>query len=109
VHEVLRQSAVLVLLSQPIGGWREQIGLPILEGLSHGCEVVATSETGVADWLAARGHAVVPPGAGPEVVADRLDEALRRAPTRRGSLSDLPRTDQRLAADRWLMTGPAAP
>jgi glycosyltransferase involved in cell wall biosynthesis len=109
VHEVLRQSAVLVLLSQPQDGWREQIGLPILEGLSHGCEVVATSETGVADWLAAHGHAVVPPDSASELVADRLDEALRRGPTRRGSLSDLPRTDQRLAADRWLMTGVAAP
>jgi glycosyltransferase involved in cell wall biosynthesis len=107
VHEVLRQSAVLVLLSQSIAGWREQIGLPILEGLSHGCEVVATSETGLADWLAAHGHAIVPPGSAPELVADRLDEALRRAPTRRGSISDLPRTDQRLAADRWLMTGEA--
>lgn len=105
VHEVLRQSAVLVLLSQPHGHWREQIGLPILEGLSHGCEIVTTTETGVAGWLDGHGHAVVPPDSPPEVVADRLDEALRRAGTRRGSVSDLPATDQRMVADRWLMTG----
>ncbi|HEY8524539.1 MAG TPA: glycosyltransferase [Acidimicrobiales bacterium] len=105
VHEVLRRSAVLVLLSQPHGHWREQIGLPILEGLSHGCEIVTTSETGIAGWLAAHGHAVLPPDAPAEAVADRIDEALRRARTRRGSLSDLPVTDQRIAADRWLMTG----
>jgi glycosyltransferase involved in cell wall biosynthesis len=109
VHEALRQSAVLVLLSQPQGHWREQIGLPILEGLSHGCEIVTTSETGLAAWLAGHGHAVVAPDSAADQVAGHLDAALHRAPARRGSLRDLPRTDARIAADRWLMTGAADP
>jgi glycosyltransferase involved in cell wall biosynthesis len=50
VHEAMRESSVLVLLSQPHGHWREQVGLPIVEGLAHGCEVVTTSETGLASW-----------------------------------------------------------
>jgi glycosyltransferase involved in cell wall biosynthesis len=109
VHEVLRESAVLVLLSQPWGHWREQIGLPILEGLSHGCEIVTTSETGLAAWLAGHGHAVVAPDSAPDEVAGHLDAALQRAGTRRGSLGELPRTDARIEADRWMMTGAADP
>jgi glycosyltransferase involved in cell wall biosynthesis len=103
VHEVLRQSSVLVLLSQPHTYWREQIGLPILEGLSHGCEIITTSETGLADWLARHGHTVVPPDSAPDLVAAHLDEALQRARHRAGSLDDLPHDDQRLVADWWLM------
>jgi glycosyltransferase involved in cell wall biosynthesis len=107
VHEVLRQSAVLVLLSQPHTYWREQIGLPILEGLSHGCEIVTTSETGLADWLVRHGHAIVPADCAADLVASRLDEALQRARHREGSLNDLPCADQRLVADCWLMGGDA--
>jgi glycosyltransferase involved in cell wall biosynthesis len=109
VHEVLRESAVVVLLSQPWGHWREQIGLPILEGLSHGCEIVTTSETGLATWLAGHGHAVVAPDSAPDQVAGHLDAALHRAGTRHGSLDELPLTDARIAADRWMMTGAADP
>lgn len=105
VHEALRESAVLILLSQPHGHWREQVGLPIVEALGHGCEVVTTSETGLATWLSAHGHAVLAPDATPEVVAAAVDEALVRAGTRRGSLEDLPDLDQRIAADHWMMTG----
>ena len=105
IHGVLRQSAVLLLLSQPHGYWREQIGLPILEGLSHGCEIVTTSETGLARWLAGHEHGVVAPAATADEVADSIAAALDRAAHRRGSLDDLPPTDQRFAADRWMMTG----
>lgn len=104
IHEALRESAVLVLLSQPQGTWREQIGLPILEGLSHGCEIVTTTETGLAPWLAAHGHDVVTPDAASEVTADALSSALDRAERRgNGSLTELPDTDQRIAADHWMM------
>ena len=106
IHRALRRSGVLIYLPQPRPD-PEQIGLPILEGLSHGCEVVATTETGVARWLAEQGHGVVAPDAPPSEVAEELAAAFDRAATRLGSLSDLPRENQRIAADRWLMTGRA--
>jgi hypothetical protein len=48
---------------------------------------------------------VLDPGDGPELVAAALSAALDRAPSRRGSLDDLPELDQRIAADRWMLTG----
>lgn len=105
VHAALRESSVLVLLSQPHGHWREQVGLPIVEALAHGCEVVTTSETGLASWLSAHGHEVLDPADGPELVASALSSALDRASERAGSLADLPDIDSRIAADHWMMTG----
>lgn len=107
VHRVLRTSGVAVLLSQPHGTFREQVGFPVTEGLSHGCEVVASSETGLAGWLRAHGHGVVAPDAAPEAVAAALAAAFARAAGRRGSLADLPAEDRRVTADRWMMTGAA--
>jgi glycosyltransferase involved in cell wall biosynthesis len=104
IHRALRESGALILLSQREGHWREQIGEPIQEGLSHGCEVVTTSETGLAAWLAAHGHAVLAPESPPTEVADAIQAAFERALSRRGSLDDLPAFDQRFAADRWMMT-----
>ena len=100
IHRALRENSVLVLLPQ-----KEQLGLPILEALSHGCEVVTNSETGLAAWLAAHGHGVLPPDSSAEAVADAIAMALDRAALREGSLKDLPTTDQRIEADRWLATG----
>ncbi|MFC5141757.1 glycosyltransferase [Actinomycetospora rhizophila] len=51
VHELLRSSAVVAMPSVRRPGWREQIGLPLVEGLTHGCRVVTTTETGLADDL----------------------------------------------------------
>jgi glycosyltransferase involved in cell wall biosynthesis len=104
IHRTLRRSGVLVCLSQP-APTPEQIGLPIVEGLSHGCEIVATTETGLARWLADHRHGVVDPDAPPEGVAAEVTAAFSRATERHGSLVDLPREDQRIVADRWLMTG----
>lgn len=106
IHHTLRTSGVLILLSQRAGHWREQIGLPIQEGLGHGCEIVTTSETGLAAWLEAHGHAVVDPAASPGEVAAALRAALERATIRTGSLADLPDEDQRFAADHWMMAAP---
>jgi glycosyltransferase involved in cell wall biosynthesis len=108
VHRLLRSAPVLVLLSQPLRHWREQIGLPILEGLSHGCEIVATTETGLAEWLADHGHAVVAPDASPAEVAGQIVAAFDRARERNGSLDVLPSVDQRIAADHWMITGKVA-
>jgi glycosyltransferase involved in cell wall biosynthesis len=105
VHAQLRRAGVLILLSQPHRHWREQIGLPILEGLSHGCEIVATTETGLAGWLVDHGHSVVAPDAPPDEVGDQIVAAFGRARERSGSLDDLPSVDQRIAADRWMITG----
>jgi glycosyltransferase involved in cell wall biosynthesis len=57
VHELLRSGAVVAMPSVRLRRWREQIGLPLVEGLAHGCHVVTTTETGLADDL--RGHPLV--------------------------------------------------
>jgi glycosyltransferase involved in cell wall biosynthesis len=106
IHHALRTSGVLVLLSQRAGHWREQIGLPIQEGLGHGCEIVTTSETGLAGWLEAHGHAVLDPASPAAAVAGALDAAIERAARRTGSLAELPDEDQRFVADRWMMAAP---
>ncbi len=105
IHRTLRTSSVLVLLSQRGGHWREQIGLPIQEGLGHGCEIVTTSETGLAGWLLEHEHAVLSPDAPAEACAEAIERALARATRRAGSLDELPEEDQRFVADRWMMTG----
>ena len=102
IHEVLRDRPVVILLSQRVGTWREQIGLPVLEGIAHGCEVVTTTETGLADWLESHGHSVVAPTTPALGIARHIDGALDRRATRSGSLAELPAVDQRIAADRWM-------
>ena len=104
IHEALRGAAVLVLLSQRHGHWREQIGLPILEALSHDCVVVATTESGLASWLAANGHQVVAPDATADTVATAMADALDTSTGGGGSLDELPATDQRLVADEWMVS-----
>ncbi|TFD69794.1 glycosyltransferase family 4 protein [Cryobacterium ruanii] len=99
IHRQLRRARVLALPSQPTSTWREQVGLPIVEGLAHGCAIVTTTETGLATWLQKHGHAVVAPGCTPQQLADAVVHALQ-AP--RPSFDDLPSVDGRLAADAWL-------
>jgi glycosyltransferase involved in cell wall biosynthesis len=102
IHQQLRSSTVLVLPSQPAPGWREQVGLPICEGLAHGCSIVTTTETGLAGWLGAHGHTLVSPGASAQIVAEALLGALGQDRPAASVLADLPHTDGRLAADAWL-------
>jgi glycosyltransferase involved in cell wall biosynthesis len=108
IHGALRESTALVLLSQRVGPWREQVGLPIVEALGHGCEVIASSETGLATWLAEHGHAVVDPRIAPAELAEVIAEVLDAPRSRERVLADLPDSDQRIAADAWLMTGDEA-
>lgn len=104
IHRAMRESGALILLSQRVGAWREQVGLPIVEALSHGCEVITTSETGLAGWLSGHGHAVLDPSAPPAEIADVIAKVLRSPRPVESILGDLPRWDRRLEADAWLMS-----
>lgn len=89
VHELLRTSAVVVMPSVRRPGWREQIGLPLVEGLAHGCRVVTTSETGLADDLRDHPLVVLTPPGDPHALAEGLRQATRDtdpgpAPAREG-------------------------
>ncbi|MET0766589.1 MAG: glycosyltransferase [Aeromicrobium sp.] len=105
IHRTLRTSRVLVLVSQPSETWREQVGLPIVEALSHGVEIVASEQTGVAAWLTEHGHRVVDSRtASPDDLADAVAAALTSPRTRAEVLAELPGEDGRLAADHWLFS-----
>lgn len=102
IRDVLCRAQVLALPSQPTPIWREQVGLPIVEGLAAGCSVVTTTETGLAGWLAAHGHSVIAPGSPPEVLAQAIvDQLLAQRPAA-DVVADLPGVDGRLEADGWL-------
>lgn len=107
VHRLLSEVDVLVLLSQPTSTWREQVGLPIVEGLAHGCTVVTTDQTGLAPWLRDHGHVVLASGATTQETADALVKSLAARRPRASVLGDLPSIDGRLSADAW-MAGPTA-
>jgi glycosyltransferase involved in cell wall biosynthesis len=103
IHAALRSAKVGTLLSVPRKGWREQVGLPIVEALAHGCEVVTTSQTGLAPWLVGHGHRVLdaaPPSA--VDVAAALATALADPRGPRAVVASLPARDGRLEADRWM-------
>ncbi|NQX11395.1 glycosyltransferase family 4 protein [Microbacteriaceae bacterium VKM Ac-2855] len=102
IHQTLLNSAVLVLFSQRTPRWREQIGLPILEGLSHGCTIVTSTETGIADWLDAHGHAVLAPDVSAGVLAEKLGDALEHPLPVATVLESLPAQDTRFDASDWM-------
>ena len=102
VRKLLADSAVVVLPSRREGRWREQIGLSIVEGLAHGCHIVATPDTGLADWLRRNGHTTLPHS----FSIDDLGRALRAVAYARLSpesvWSSLPPVGGRLAAEDWM-------
>jgi glycosyltransferase involved in cell wall biosynthesis len=100
IREVQARSQVLVLASQRSPTWREQVGLPIVEGLSFGCTIVTTTETGLADWLVEHGHRVISPDGDEAELAAAIVSALQSPAT--GVLESLPEEDGRLAADAWM-------
>lgn len=99
IFELLRESKALVLFSQPTPVWKEQVGLPILEALSEGCEIVTSDQTGIAEWLGEAGHHVLPDSASTEELASAIVSALqsRRSPAE--IVADLPEEDTRKTAD----------
>lgn len=109
VRELFDEASVNVSLAVPEGRWREQVGLPILEGLSSGCTVVATDQTGIADWLEDNGHHVVAPH-DDAAIATSLVAALRAPLDRDAVRSSLPSVDGAVRSNRWLhRRSPAAP
>lgn len=103
IHDELRRATVLVLPSRPSPTWREQVGLPIVEGLQHGLTIVTTEQTGLASWLDDHGHHVVPSVQGAPGLAAALSEALTHPVDRDAVLSSLPPEDGRAAAERWFV------
>jgi glycosyltransferase involved in cell wall biosynthesis len=102
VMSVLAATSVVVAPSIPSGRWREQVGLPITEGLSTGATVVTSSETGLAELLVRMGHLVVPTDSLAAELSSALKQALRHPVNPTTVLRELPSVDGRLAADRWL-------
>lgn len=107
IRDVLAHGSVLFLLSQPSPLWKEQIGLPILEGLEYGLEIVSSNETGIADWLAAHGHRVIDPKSPLRDVVESVSDALVYGRSQVDVAADLPPEDGRLTADRWIYRGRA--
>jgi glycosyltransferase involved in cell wall biosynthesis len=102
VHQVMARTAVVVLPSRREGRWREQVGLSIVEGLAHGCHVVATPDTGLAGWLSRQGHDVLPENF---TVADLVFRLRRVADIQlcpEMVQKSLPAVDGRMAAEDWM-------
>lgn len=112
VLDVVARNGVLVAPSVPEGRWREQIGLPIKEGLSTGATVVTTRQTGLSGWLEEHGHHVVDLVDDDLIVDDlvtALSSALTRPLDRCGVRRSLPAVDGRIASDAWLHSRADAP
>ncbi|MCY0905736.1 glycosyltransferase family 4 protein [Arthrobacter sp. H14-L1] len=105
IHRQLQRSHVLVLPSQATSAWREQVGLPIVEGLAHGCSVVTSTETGLATWLHENGHSTVSPESSPITLAAAICQQLAGMPDLDEIYAVLPKVDGRQAADAWLFDG----
>jgi glycosyltransferase involved in cell wall biosynthesis len=107
IRDILSRSLVLVLPSQPSPTWREQVGLPIVEGLEQGCAIVTTTETGLASWLDEHGHSVIEGDADAAALARAIIGQIEAGDRSAAILASLPPRDGRLAADAW-MFGDAA-
>ena len=102
VHKLLASSAVVVLPSRREGRWREQIGLPIVEGLAHGCHIVATPDTGLVDWLHRNGHTTLPDNFSTADLGRALREAADTRLHPKTVWDSLPPVGGRLAAEDWM-------
>lgn len=103
IFDLLGETKVLALPSQPRPRWREQVGLPIVEGLGKGCLVVTTAETGLAEWLEDHGHAIVAPSGDVDALSRALTASLRDDRSPADVLRDLPESDGRAEAERWIV------
>lgn len=103
VYVRLEEASVVVLPSERVPRWREQIGLPIVEALRHGCTVVMTSESGIVDSVAARGDVYVVAPGDAAALAHGLREAATATQHRRSFERDwVHRVDNRRDVWAWL-------
>lgn len=102
IHTHLRLASALVLLSQSTPRWREQIGLPIMEGLAHGCEIISTDQTGYAEWLSENGHTVVSQDVDYTRLAEVMLGKIRTPRPAAQIVGTLPLTSSRHDFDRWM-------
>ena len=70
-----------------------------MEGLSYGCTIVTTTETGLAGWLTEHQHRVLPADADEAQLAAAITDALRRPVTEH---DPLPAQDGRLTTSAWM-------
>jgi glycosyltransferase involved in cell wall biosynthesis len=102
VHMMLAAAKVLVLPSRSSARWREQVGLPIVEGLSHGCRIVSAADTGLAGWLRDKGHHVVEDVSDEASLARAIVTALIDKRDSGSITRDLPTISGRRAAEELL-------
>ncbi len=102
VVQILTDTSVIAVPSQPWRRWREQINGAIQEALSVGCTVVTTTETGLAPWLLTHGHLVVKPDLSAKELGERIVSAVRSPLDPAAVLESLPPRDGRVLADLWL-------
>jgi glycosyltransferase involved in cell wall biosynthesis len=103
VHVLMRESSIVILPSRRDGRWREQIGLPILEGLAHGCYIITTDDTGLAGWLIRNGHTVIPHDYEASVLSSAIEHAVNGQLQPPGTVcSALPSIAGRISAEDWL-------
>lgn len=102
MHRLLAEAGILVTLPRPMRRWREQIGLSITEGLSHGCHVVTTDQTGLAEWLRRHAQTVVPAD---DVSAAKQALTLAIRSGLPGAEHAMPTTGGRVVAERWMYGG----
>ncbi|TFC89877.1 glycosyltransferase [Cryobacterium sp. TMT4-31] len=102
IFDVLADSKALILFSQPARGWKEQVGLPIVEALSMGCEIISSDQTGIQSWLSDHGHEVLPWDESDENLAAAITRALTSPRSKAEVLDDLPSEDGRSLADARL-------
>ncbi|MFC8732587.1 glycosyltransferase [Luteimicrobium sp. NPDC057192] len=100
----VESAAVLAAPSRPRRRWREQVGLPIREGLRAGRTIVTTNETGLAPWLSEHGHRVVATG-DVEALAQALVGALETPLDPDDVRAALPSVDSRVRATAELYEG----
>lgn len=98
----LDSSESLVLLSQSIGGWKEQVGLPLVEGWARGCQIISSDASGLSATLGEYGHVVIPESAPASVVAECMIKAASNPRPADEILRELPSVSGRDAAKEWL-------